>query len=274
LHPIRDASGWIGRVAGMGAYRAVPQPVDRGALACTSTPGAARLVGGGGDRNCSHANDVQRCRHRDVGYEAMRPEGERPAFYALTSGGWRDYVTLLHPPYTLWHLSYVVLGAALASEVRIDRLAGTLVAFFLALGIGAHALDELNGHPLRTRIPDPLLRVLAVVGLGGAVILGIVAASTAVGPGLYVFIGTGIVLALMYPLELAGGRLHSDLWFAIAWGAFPVLTACYASGGSITAAAVVGAIYAVALSYAQRVLSTWVRMLRRRTESVSGEIAL
>jgi hypothetical protein len=198
----------------------------------------------------------------------------RPAFYALTSGGWRDYVTLLHPPYTLWHLSYVVLGAALASEVRIDRLIGTLVAFFLALGIGAHALDELNGHPLRTRIPDPLLRVLAVVGLGGAVILGIVAASTAVGPGLYVFIGTGIVLALMYPLELAGGRLHSDLWFAVAWGAFPVLTACYASGGSVTAAAGVGAVYAVALSYAQRTLSTWVRLLRRRTESVSGEIAL
>jgi hypothetical protein len=198
----------------------------------------------------------------------------RPAFYALTSGGWRDYVTLLHPPYTLWHLSYVVLGAALASEVRIDRLIGTLVAFFLALGIGAHALDEVNGHPLRTRIPDPLLRILAVVGLGGAVMLGVIAATTAVGPGLYAFIVAGIVLAFFYPLELAGGKLHSDLWFAIAWGAFPVLTACYASGGSITAAAVIGAIYAIALSYAQRVLSTWVRMLRRRTESVTGEIGL
>jgi hypothetical protein len=198
----------------------------------------------------------------------------RPAFYALRSGGWHDYITLLHAPYTLWHLSYVVLGAALASEVRIDRLVGTLVAFFLALGIGAHALDEVNGHPLRTRIPDPLLRVLAVLGLGGAVALGIGAASTGVGPGLYWFIATGIVLALFYPLELAGGRLHSDLWFAIAWGAFPVLTACYASGGTVTTAAIVGAVYAVALSYAQRVLSTWVRMLRRRTESVQGEITL
>jgi hypothetical protein len=197
-----------------------------------------------------------------------------PAFYALRSGGWRDYVTLLHAPYTLWHLSYVVLGAALASEVRIDRLAGTLVAFFLALGIGAHALDEVNGHPLRTRIPDPLLHTLALLGIGGAVALGIAAASTGVGPGLYAFIGVGIALALLYPLELAGGRLHSDLWFAVAWGAFPVLTACYASGGSITPAAVVGALYAVALSYAQRVLSTWVRMLRRRTDAASGEIVL
>ena len=26
-------------------------------------------------------------------------------------GGWRDWWTLLHPPYTAWHLSYVVIGA-------------------------------------------------------------------------------------------------------------------------------------------------------------------
>jgi hypothetical protein len=198
----------------------------------------------------------------------------RPAFYALREGGWRDYVTLLHPPYTLWHLSYVALGAALAAEVRIDRLAGTLLAFFLALGIGAHALDELNGRPLRTRIPAGILRAMAAGGVGGAVLLGVIAAQTVVGPGTYLFIATGIALVLFYPLELAGGRLHSDLWFALAWGAFPVLTGAYASGGTLTAAAVAGALYAVALSYAQRALSTWVRMLRRRADSVSGEISL
>ena len=43
----------------------------------------------------------------------MQAEGSRPAFYALQPGGWRDYVTLLHPPYTAWHLSYVAIGAAL-----------------------------------------------------------------------------------------------------------------------------------------------------------------
>jgi hypothetical protein len=201
----------------------------------------------------------------------MTAASARPAFYALRSGGWRDYVTLLHPPYTLWHLSYVVLGAALASDVRLDRLAGTLLAFFLALGIGIHALDERTGRPLRTRIPDRLLLALAILGIGGAVALGL-AATTVVGPGLLVFIAVGIALALAYPLEIAGGRLHSDLWFAVGWGAFPVLTAAYASGGSITVAAIAGAVYAAALSHAQRVLSTWVRMLRRRAASVSGEI--
>jgi hypothetical protein len=201
----------------------------------------------------------------------MTAASARPAFYALRSGGWRDYVTLLHPPYTLWHLSYVVLGAALAVDVRLDRLAGTLLAFFLALGIGIHALDERTGRPLRTRIPDRVLATLAILGVGGAVGLGL-AATPVVGPGLLVFIAVGIALALGYPLEIAGGRLHSDLWFALGWGAFPVLTAAYASGGSITAAAIAGAAYAATLSHAQRVLSTWVRMLRRRSASVSGEI--
>ncbi len=77
----------------------------------------------------------------------------RPAFYALAAGGWRDYVTLLHPPYTAWHLSYVVMGAALAPQFEWDRLLAALAAFFLGMGVGAHALDELNGRPLRTRIP-------------------------------------------------------------------------------------------------------------------------
>ncbi|MEK7860195.1 MAG: hypothetical protein AAB284_02435, partial [Chloroflexota bacterium] len=148
--------------------------------------------------------------------EATWPAGEPlapPAFYALPSGGWRDYVTLLHPPYTAWHLSYAVLGAALAPTVHLDRLAGTLLAFFLALGIGVHALDERNGRPLRTRIPDRVLLALGALGLGGAVALG-VAATTVIGAGLIPFIAAGIVLALGYPLELARGRLHGDLWFA------------------------------------------------------------
>ncbi len=207
------------------------------------------------------------------GRGAAARSAARPAFYALPSGGWHDYVTLLHPPYTLWHLSYVALGAGLASETRLDRLAGSLAAFFLALGVGVHALDERNGRPLRTRIPEGVLVALAVLGVGGAVVLGL-AAAPAVGSGLLAFIAVGIALALAYPLELAGGRLHSDLWFALGWGAFPVLTGAYASGGSLTAAAIVGAAYAVALTYAQRRLSTWVRTLRRKTESVSGEMRM
>ena len=95
----------------------------------------------------------------------MGMEEVRPAFYALRGGGWRDYVTLLHPPYTLWHLSYVAVGAALAPHFHLNRLLWALVSFFLAMGVAAHALDELKGRPLQTRIPSAVLVAVALVAL-------------------------------------------------------------------------------------------------------------
>src|SRR3989440_10106645 len=104
---------------------------------------------------------------------AIQPHLDRPAFYALRRGRWRDLVTLLHPPYTAWHLSYVALGAAAAPVIHADRLLAALAAFFLAVGISAHALDELRGRPLNTKLSRRALIVLAAVGLVGAVATGV-----------------------------------------------------------------------------------------------------
>ena len=186
----------------------------------------------------------------------------RPAFYALRPGGWRDYMTLLHAPYTLWHLSYVALGAALVPHVRWGLLGWTVLAFLLAMGVGAHALDELNGRPLRTEIPAAVLVALAVTSIAAGCAIGIwVAASRTWWLLLFVAFGAFIVAA--YNLELAGGAFHSDLWFALAWGAFPLLTAYFASAGRLDWAPIAGAAFAVCTSRAQRVLSTEVRFARR-----------
>ncbi|HSJ51380.1 MAG TPA: hypothetical protein VLA90_08860 [Actinomycetota bacterium] len=198
---------------------------------------------------------------------------DRPAFYALDSGGWRDYWTLLHPPYTVWHLSYVVIGASLAPEVRVGWLLETLAAFFLAMGISAHALDELKGRPLATRIPDGVLWTLAAVGLAGAIAFGI-HGTLEVSPWIWVFIVVGAFLVLAYNLELVGGTFHSDLWFALAWGAFPALTAFFAQTAEVRPEAVAAAAACAAISAAQRVLSTPVRRLRRSVREVRGELIL
>jgi tRNA threonylcarbamoyladenosine modification (KEOPS) complex Pcc1 subunit len=197
----------------------------------------------------------------------------RPAFYALSPGGWRDYWTLLHPPYTLWHLSYVAIGASLAPVLNVRWLAETLVAFLLAMGIGAHALDELHGRPLGTRIPDGALVALAVAGVAGAVALGVHGAIV-VSPWILAFIAVGVVLVPAYNLEWFGGALHSDRWFAVAWGAFPALTAFFAQTGRLTVAAVAAAGSCVAVSSAQRALSTPVRRLRRHVERVEGTMTM
>jgi hypothetical protein len=203
----------------------------------------------------------------------MAPELDRPAFYALRTGGWRDLVTLLHPPYTVWHLSYVALGAAVAPVVHVDRLLAALGAFFLGMGVAAHALDELNGRPLRTRLSDRVLIALAAGGLAGAVAIGVVGA-VIVSPTLIPFVLAGAFIAVAYNLELFGGRFHGDLWFAAAWGAFPALTSYWANALSLGAAGVLIAAACFALSLAQRRLSTPVRELRRRTVAVTGTQAL
>jgi hypothetical protein len=201
-------------------------------------------------------------------------EGDvRPAFYALAPGGWRDYVTLLHPPYTLWHLSYVAIGAALAPQWRPGVLALALLAFFLGMGIGAHALDELHGRPLATRIPARTLVVLAVASLAAAAGIGI-AVALRTNLWLLAFVAVGAFIAVAYNLELFGSRLHGDPWFSLAWGAFPVLTAYFAAAETIRIEAVFAAAFAALLSHAQRRLSTPVRLVRRRTRAVSGRIEL
>jgi hypothetical protein len=195
----------------------------------------------------------------------------RPAFYAARRGGWRDWWTLLHPPYTAWILGYVVIGACLAPHVRLDRLLATLLAFFLAVGLGAHALDELHGRPLKTAISSRALVVVAVVSLAGAVALGI-AGVVRVGWTLVPFIVVGPLLVVAYNAELFGGLVHTDWGFAVAWGAFPVLTAYVAQAASLAWEAVLAGGFALALSLAQRALSTPARTVRRRVRSVEGSM--
>jgi hypothetical protein len=205
--------------------------------------------------------------------QAGSPTGARPAYYAASPGGWRDWWTLLHPPYTAWHLSYVVIGAALAPRVSLTPLLATLIAFFLAVGLAAHALDELNGRPLQTRIAAPALVAVVVAGLAGAVALGAAGIARA-GWALLPFMIVGPVLVIAYNAELFGGIIHTDLGFAAAWGAFPVLTAYAAQTGRLALAPVLAAMAALAMSAAQRRLSTPARTLRRRSVRVEGSVTL
>jgi hypothetical protein len=197
-------------------------------------------------------------------------EQDRPAFYALPSGGWRDLVTLLHPPYTAWFLSYVALGAVAAPKLYAGRLGAALLAFFLAVGISAHALDELKGRPLRTALSDRALIGLATAALLGAVAIG-VAGIIVVSPLLAPLVVAGAFMVPAYNLELVGGRFHNDTWFALAWGGFPAFTGYFVNALALRPAGILVSAACCLLSVAQRRLSTPARALRRRTEELTGE---
>ena len=199
----------------------------------------------------------------------MPASTDRPAFYALGRGRLGDLVTLLHPPYTAWHLSYVALGAAAAPRLHLDRLLWALAAFGLAVGVAAHALDELHDRPLGTRLSDRTLITLAVTSLAGALAIG-VAGVLSVSAWLAPFVLAGALFLPAYNLELIGGRLHGDLWFAVGWGAFPAFTGYFVNAEKVALPGLLIAAGCLAMSVAQRRLSSPARELRRRTRSISG----
>jgi hypothetical protein len=194
---------------------------------------------------------------------------ERPAFYALGGGRVGDALTLLHPPYTAWHLSYFALGAAAAPHLHVDRLLWGVAAFALAVGVAAHAFDELHDRPLGTGISARALALCGVLGLLGALAIG-VAGVLSVTVWLAPFVVAGAVFLPAYNLEWWGGRFHGDAWFALGWGAFPALTGYFVNSEKLAPAGVLIAAGCMAMSVAQRRLSSAARELRRRTRAVSG----
>jgi hypothetical protein len=200
----------------------------------------------------------------------MADTGERPAWYLTSSGKLRDWVNVLHPPYTLWHLSYVAIGAALAPRLNAERLTATIIAFALAVGVASHCLDELAGRPLGTSISTRALYAAAALSLVGAAAIGMFGV-VRLGWQLAVFVAVGVLFVVGYNLELFGGRMHNAATFALAWGAFPVLTGYYAQTSTLRLSAIAGACFAFGLSWAQRILSTESRLLRRQVRIVAGE---
>ncbi len=191
-----------------------------------------------------------------------------PAFYARTGSTGRDLVALLHIPYTAWHLSYVVIGASLAMTLDWAILGGTVAAFAIGLGVGAHALDEVQGRPLSTGLSDATLWTLGIgamtVSLGIAVVGAFV-----VSPWVAVWGVAGVLLAVGYALEWP--VIHTDLGFGVAWGAFPVVVGNWAQTRTVTGSVLIVAAAATLLSLAQRALSTPARFVRRRTEEARAE---
>lgn len=186
------------------------------------------------------------------------------AFYARRGSTNADLITILHVPYTIWHLSYVAIGAAAAPSVDWVRLVGTLVAFLAGLGVSAHALDEVHDRPLATSLDDRSLWLLAVGGLVVAAAVAIVGAFV-ISPWVLAWAAAGIVLATIYALEWTP-LVHNDLGFGLAWGAFPALVGYWAQTETITLVAVGVAAGATVMSLVQRWLSKAAKRVRRRSD--------
>ncbi|MEX2653180.1 MAG: hypothetical protein WD473_12165 [Acidimicrobiia bacterium] len=188
------------------------------------------------------------------------------AFYARSGSTRGDLITLLHPPYTAWHLSYVAIGAGLAPHLDWRILAGTLLAFFFGLGVGAHALDEVHDRPLRTGLGDGTLWALGVGGVLAGGLLGVLGAFV-ISPVLLVWVAIGLWLVAGYALEWSP-IIHSDWGFSVAWGAFPLLVGFWAQTQALSLSVILVASVTTVLSRVQRELSTPARRIRRTDDPI------
>ena len=192
----------------------------------------------------------------------------RPAYYAPVGSRSGDLVALVHLPYTMWHLAYVALAAGLAPTLNWLWLAGTVLAFFIGTGVGAHALDELKDRPLGTGLSDRTLLLLSAGALAAVIALA-VAGAVIVSPWILAWAVVGVGLAAGYSLEWHG-RLHSDWGFSAAWGGFPVAVGFWVQTETLSLPLVAVAVAATLLSLAQRLLSTPAKYVRRSTSGAAA----
>jgi len=188
-------------------------------------------------------------------------------------------VGLLFLPYTGMVLSYTVIGSMLAPAIYWDRVAAIVLIYFLALGIGAHALDAVG-----SRGPKPWGRVFSRAQLWALAATSLVVAY-AIGIWymvLYTPLLWPIALAegffvLAYNLEWFQGRFHRDFWFAVSWGALPVLAGYILQTNALSAAALLVAAAMALLSLVEIKASRPYKDLRRAAasgqEADRGQIA-
>jgi hypothetical protein len=186
-------------------------------------------------------------------------------------GSWlREFWTLLHLPYTLMAICFVLIGISLNRPIDLP-IAGLLcLAYFLGLGIAAHCFDQLPGQgTVYVKIITPLqLQFIGVGALGVAVGVGI---SMATHLHLWIIIPCMIVqtfFAFAYPMkQLFRGYFHTNFWFAVGFGAIPFtvgyLVSWYTSPVHTTVFPAVWAIACLCVSYIEILLSRHVRYWRK-----------
>jgi hypothetical protein len=175
------------------------------------------------------------------GPTAMTSPADRRTEWFVPAVGperFRLAVGLLFLPYTGMVLSYTVIGSMLAPTIHWERVGAIVLIYFLALGIGAHALDAVGSRaakPWGSVFSRAQLWALAVAALVAAYAVGIwymVRYTPLLWP---IALAEGFFV-LAYNLEWFRGRFHNDFWFAVSWGALPVLAGYVLQTNAISAA--------------------------------------
>jgi len=177
----------------------------------------------------------------------------------------RVLIGLLFLPYTSMSICFTVLGGLLSPVIHLDRLFALAVIYFLALGLGAHAADALGSKRIRpwaNYITKRELKLLLILGLVLAYSIGLYYIVNYVPFLALIAISEGFFL-FAYNFELFGGFFHNNFWFAISWGAIPLLAGFVMQTDSIAISVIMLSFLTGCVSYIEISLSREYKALKR-----------
>ncbi|MFH0904258.1 MAG: hypothetical protein V1854_03610 [Methanobacteriota archaeon] len=189
----------------------------------------------------------------------------RQTWYAAEGSKLAEFWTILHLPYTAMSLSFLAVGFGIAGVQRWDVFALVMVAYFLGLGIAAHAFDQLpgQGSSYVKYLTPRELRSMGVAAVSAAVMIGVLLMVKLAAWHLLWIIPLQTFFVVAYPYaKFAKGFFHNDIWFAVSFGYIPVMAGYYINTLTLNPEFVPWAAVAAIISMIEILLSRYVRKWR------------
>jgi hypothetical protein len=182
----------------------------------------------------------------------------------------RAFIGMLFLPYTGMCISFTIIGSMLSESIAWDRVLSIFIIYFLALGVSAHAADNLGSKKIKpwgNFFSIFELRLMVIGGLSVSYILGIYYIITFVPLLLIIAIIEGFFL-FAYNFELFNGLFHNNFWFAVSWGGLPLLAGFVIQTNSISVLSLISSIMAFLVAYTEIRISRKYKELKRKPQDI------
>lgn len=182
----------------------------------------------------------------------------------------RAFIGMLFLPYTGMCISFAIIGSMLSESISWDRVLSIFIIYFLALGVSAHAADNLGSKKIKpwgNFFSTFELRLMVIGGLSVSYIIGIYYIITFAPLLLIIAITEGFFL-FAYNFELFNGLFHNNFWFAVSWGSLPLLAGFVIQTNSISVLSLISSIMAFLFAYTEIRISRKYKELKRKPQDV------
>lgn len=185
----------------------------------------------------------------------------------------RIFVGMLFLPYTGMCISFSIVGSLLSpTAIMWDRIVAIVIIYFAALGISAHAADNMGSKkkPWGDLFSNLELLIMLVCGLVVAYAIGAYYIIFYVPLLLPIAILEGFFL-FAYNYEIWNGFFHNNIWFAISWGSMPLLAGYVMQTNSISYVPLLISTAAFLISYIEIKLSRRYKEFRQNQDVVRSK---